>query len=93
MNGYELKVGYFKQGQTITEPIKVHSSTRYDYAYVFKGFDEMMLNTIAQDMNFQVEHVHPTDDKSYGYRLPNGTYVGAIGTYVAIYVAPLCCLF
>lgn len=79
LNGYELKVGYFKRGQTLAEPIKVHSSTCYDYADVFKGFDEIVLNTIAQSMNFKMEHVHPTDNKSYGYQLPNGTYVGAIG--------------
>lgn len=83
MNGYELKVGYFKQGQTIAKPITVQSSsTHYDYADVFKGFDEIMLNTIARDMNFQVEHIHPTDNKSYGHQLSNGTYVGAIGIYL-----------
>lgn len=84
MNGYELKVGYFKRGQIrIAEPIKVRSSTHYDYA--FKGFDETVLNMIAQNMNFKVEYIHPTDNKSFGYRLPNGTYVGAIGTYVTIF--------
>ncbi|XP_024869798.1 uncharacterized protein LOC112453325 isoform X2 [Temnothorax curvispinosus] len=77
MNGYELKVGYFKQGHTLAEPTKVQSNTHYA-DYVFKGFDEIVLNTIARDMNFKVEHIHPTDNKSYGYQLPNGTYVGAI---------------
>lgn len=83
MNGYELKVGYFKRGQTLAEPIKVRSSTYYDYASMV--FDETMLSMIAKDMNFKVEHIHPTDNKSFGYRLPNGTYVGAIGTYVTIF--------
>lgn len=82
LNGYELKVGFFKRGQTLAEPIKVRSNTYYDYADVFKGFDEIMLNTIAQNMNFKMEHIHPTDNKSYGHQLPNGTYVGAIGTYL-----------
>ncbi|KAL6259301.1 hypothetical protein P5V15_009219 [Pogonomyrmex californicus] len=78
MNGYELKVGYFKQGQTMAKPIISRSNLHYNYADVFKGFDEIMLNTIAQDMNFKVTHIHPTDNKSYGHQLPNGTYVGAI---------------
>ncbi|TGZ54640.1 Glutamate receptor delta-2 subunit [Temnothorax longispinosus] len=87
MNGYELKVGYFKQGHTLAEPTKVQSNTHYA-DYVFKGFDEIVLNTIARDMNFKVEHIHPTDNKSYGYQLPNGTYVGAIGKFYLSYLLP-----
>lgn len=81
MNGYELKVGYFKQNQTAARL----TQTRSHYADVFKEFDKTMLNTIARDMNFKVEQIHPTDNKSYGYQLPNGTYVGALGIYVAIF--------
>ncbi|KYM93703.1 hypothetical protein ALC62_15689 [Cyphomyrmex costatus] len=82
MNGYTLKVGYFKQNQTIAEPMKGQSSTRYSYDDIFEEFDETMLNTIAQDMNFQIEYVHPADNKWFGYQLSNGTYVGAIGDVV-----------
>ncbi|KAL0108841.1 hypothetical protein PUN28_014155 [Cardiocondyla obscurior] len=82
MHGYELKVGYFNRNQTRAEPIRVRSSTRYNYAEVFKGFDELMLKTIARNMNFQTELINPTDNESYGYQLANGTYIGAIGDVV-----------
>ena len=79
MNGYILKVGYFNQKEkSIIEPIKSQPIRRY--INVFKEFDEKMLTTIAQDMNFQIEYVYPTDNKSFGSQLFNGTYVGAIGT-------------
>lgn len=79
LNEYELKVGYFNQGQTLAKPIKVQSNMYHEHADIFKGFDEIMLKTIAGNMNFKMEHVHPRDNKWYGYGLPNGTYVGAIG--------------
>ncbi|XP_018374120.1 PREDICTED: uncharacterized protein LOC108768249 isoform X2 [Trachymyrmex cornetzi] len=83
MNGYALKVGYFKdKAKSIAKPIKGQSITRYSYADVFKEFDEKMLNTIAQDMNFQIEYVYPADNKWFGSQLFNGTYVGAIGDIV-----------
>ncbi|KAG5345525.1 GRID2 protein, partial [Acromyrmex charruanus] len=79
MNEYVLKVGYFKpKEKSITEPIKNQSITRYSYAEIFKKFDEKMLNTIAQDMNFQIKYVYPTDNQWFGSQLFNGTYVGAI---------------
>lgn len=81
MNGYELKVGYFKQNQTAAGLTQVRSSIHY--ADVFNKFDKTMLKTIARGMNFKVGQIYPTE--SYGYRLPNGTYVGALGTYVAIF--------
>ncbi|XP_025157933.1 uncharacterized protein LOC105182887 isoform X2 [Harpegnathos saltator] len=46
------------------------------------GFDETILDIIARRMNFTVKRVHPTDNKSFGYQLPNGTYIGAIGDVV-----------
>ncbi|XP_011860394.1 PREDICTED: uncharacterized protein LOC105557693 isoform X2 [Vollenhovia emeryi] len=87
LNGYELKVGYFMRGETLAEPTKDRSNQ--DYAGIFKGFDELLLNTIARSMNFQVEHVHPSDNKSFGYRLPNGTYVGAIVCLLSLLLLPL----
>lgn len=80
LNEYELKVGYFNQGQTLAKPIKVQSNMYHEHADIFKGFDEIMLKTIAGNMNFKMEHVHPRDNKWYGYGLPNGTYVGAIAS-------------
>lgn len=52
---------------------------RYDFYDIFKGFDETILDIVARKMNFTVKRVHPTDNKSFGYQLRNGTYVGAIG--------------
>ncbi|XP_011051279.1 PREDICTED: uncharacterized protein LOC105144210 [Acromyrmex echinatior] len=83
MNEYVLKVGYFKpKEKSITEPIKNQSIARYSYAEIFKEFDKKMLNTIAQDMNFQIKYVYPTDNQWFGSQLFNGTYVGAIGDIV-----------
>ncbi|XP_032683151.1 uncharacterized protein LOC116849771 isoform X2 [Odontomachus brunneus] len=55
---------------------------RYNFSNIFKGFDETILDIIARQMNFTVKRIPPTDNKSFGYQLPNGTYVGAIGDIV-----------
>jgi len=80
LNGYELKVGLFEQGQSIMEIMKVQPKVVSYYSDIFKGFDKIVLNTITKYMNFKVKQIYSMDDKLYGYQLPNGTYVGAIGT-------------
>lgn len=84
MNGYELKTGLFSPDEVAKEHAKVGLSTHYNNTSIFKeintGIDEIILNTIAQRMNFTARQVPPTDNQSFGYQLPNGTYVGAIGT-------------
>jgi hypothetical protein len=79
LNGYELKVGLFEQDQSMMEMTKDQSKV-VSYSDIFKGFDEIVLSTITEYMNFKVKQIYSTDNKLYGYQLPNGTYVGAIGT-------------
>lgn len=74
MNGYELKTGLYSPDEVPKEHAKVGLSTHYNQ------IDEIILDTIAQRMNFTARQVPPTDNQSFGYQLPNGTYVGAIGT-------------
>lgn len=83
MNGYELKMGFFSKNELSKED-KIGLSTRYNYNHAFKDIDLIILNTIAEHMNFTYRRMQPTDNKSFGYQLSNGTYVGAIGTNVMI---------
>lgn len=82
LNGYELKVGMLEKNQSVVRVKENPVGTRnalHGNANAFKDFDEIMLNTIARYMNFKVNRVYPMDDKTFGYQLSNGTYVGAIG--------------
>lgn len=80
LNRYELKVGIFTKGETINNT-KAHATNHYKSdSDIFKGFDDLMLNTIATHMNFKANITDPTDNQNFGYRLPNGTYIGALGT-------------
>lgn len=83
MNGYELKTGFFSEDE-LSEEDKIGLNTRHNNNYAFKDIDLIILNTIAEHMNFTYRRMHPTDNKSFGYQLSNGTYVGAIGTNVMI---------
>ncbi|EFN84854.1 hypothetical protein EAI_10312 [Harpegnathos saltator] len=81
LNGYELKVGIFNGSQSTARLMNTSitsANVQYNYFDIFKGFDETILDIIARRMNFTVKRVHPTDNKSFGYQLPNGTYIGAI---------------
>ncbi|XP_029680584.1 uncharacterized protein LOC115246109 isoform X2 [Formica exsecta] len=79
MNGYELKMGLFSPAQEASEQAKVVLSKYDNNTDVFQGLDEIILDTIAQRMNFTTRSIYPTDNKSFGRQLSNGTYVGAIG--------------
>lgn len=81
LNGYELKVGLFEQNESAAGVTNVQSNNASYYYDIFTGFDEAILNMITERMNFQVKETYPTDDKSHGYQLSNGTYVGVIGIY------------
>lgn len=80
MNGYELKMGLFSPAQEASEQAKVVLSKYDNNTDIFQGLDEIILDTIAQRMNFTTRSIYPTDNKSFGRQLSNGTYVGAIGT-------------
>ncbi|XP_014489479.1 PREDICTED: uncharacterized protein LOC106752352 [Dinoponera quadriceps] len=86
LNGYELKVGIFEGNHSIanmmSSSVMQPVSMQYDYSNIFKGFDETILDIVARQMNFTAKRVHPTDNRSFGYQLPNGTYIGAIGDVV-----------
>lgn len=81
MNGYELKTGIFAEDE-LSEEEKRGLSTRYNNNHAFKDIDNIILNTIAQHMNFTYRRLRPMDNKSFGYQLFNRTYVGALGTNV-----------
>ncbi|EZA50867.1 hypothetical protein DMN91_011411 [Ooceraea biroi] len=80
LNGYELKVGLFERSQSIKEITKDQPNIASYYSDIFKGFDETVLNTITEYMNFKVKPIYSMN--TFGYQLSNGTYVGAIGDIV-----------
>ncbi|XP_072757068.1 uncharacterized protein [Anoplolepis gracilipes] len=82
MNGYELKTGIFSENQLTSEHVKMALSKHYKDTYFFQGLDEIILETVAQHMNFTAIRMSPSDNQSFGHQLPNGTYVGAIGDVV-----------
>lgn len=85
MNGYELKTGFFTEDD-LSEEERMGLNKRYNNNHIFKETDEIVLNTIAEHMNFTYRRMRPKDNKSFGYQLPNGTYVGAIGINVTIFL-------
>lgn len=86
MNGYELKTGFFSKDEDMSEEEKMGLSKRSNNNRSFKEIDQIILNTIAEHMNFTYRRMFPKDDKFFGYQLPNGTYVGAIGINVTIFL-------
>ncbi|XP_029161062.1 uncharacterized protein LOC114932827 [Nylanderia fulva] len=80
MNGYELRTGLFSLDESTDK--RQGEVKHYNSTFIFEGLDEIMLDTIAERMNFTAKLIPPTDKQSFGYQLSNGTYVGAIGDVV-----------
>ncbi|XP_024947836.1 uncharacterized protein LOC107275120 isoform X2 [Cephus cinctus] len=85
LHGYPLKVGMFERIPTSLRLVdKVdHGFLHCKKTIIFTGIDGLMLDTVAEAMNFTTVIYRPTDGIEFGYQMQNGTYVGTLGDIVS----------
>lgn len=81
MNGAPIKVTLFERYPTMVKQVpKYFASTEMAKAIKqsgYGGFDGLVLGNLATEMDFTVDAVHPTDNKTYGFK-ENGTFTGTL---------------
>ena len=87
-NQFPLNVGLFAKVPTsmrdvpkLLQGVSIYQNLSLSQGLV--GVDALVLQTLAQTLNFNVNIVGETTKLNYGMALPNGTTTGAIGDVIA----------
>lgn len=85
MNGAPINVTLFERYPTmVTQVPKYFATTEMAKAIKrsgYGGYDGLVLGNLARQMNFTVNAIRPTDNKTYGFN-ENETFTGTLGDIV-----------
>ncbi|XP_017775179.1 PREDICTED: uncharacterized protein LOC108561656 [Nicrophorus vespilloides] len=83
LNGYPIAVSTFTRIPTNMPYATANNG--YDCSYgnlIFGGLDGCVMKYMSKILNFELNIVEPLDKEKFGYKAPNGTFLGSLGDIV-----------
>lgn len=82
LNNFPLVFTIFERYPTMVKNLPPYfADTFYNGGMKFSGYggiDGLLLGNLAQELQFEVETIEPSDDKTYGHKKKTGTFTGTI---------------